>query len=131
MEINPGEELRKKEKILAVCAAGVNRSGFMKDILLRRGYDVFNKGVINNFIEPEDLEGVDMIVFASPNERKIFESRPELVQRVESESIKIREINVTQSDLDKATREKKVGELKAEIEAQLEGIGLRDLNQAP
>lgn len=131
MEIKPGEEVLKKEKVLVICAAGVNRSGFMKEILLGRGYDVFNRGVTNNFVEPEDLIGVEKIVFASPHERKIFESRPELMEIIENGLVKVSEINVTQSDLDKAIREKNIDGIKAEISLQLDGLGFVDLNQAP
>lgn len=120
-----------KGKILAICGAGINRSGHMKEILRGRGYEAENRGVINNKVETQDLDGVQTIIFASVNEQKIFETRPELMDIVRANGIELKHINATQSDDDRAHREHATTAFKEKIASELTSLGFTDLKKEP
>lgn len=118
------KEIPKEQRVLTVCGAGAHRSLYMAEILRERGYIANNRGVANNFAEEKDLWDIGMIVFASPAIREIFEKKENLMKIVGERNIELRNINVTQSDDDKAQREKNIDWIKEKIAQQLDDIGL-------
>lgn len=126
MEKTVTQEIINPGKVLPICAAGVNRSGIIRDVLRERGYDVLeNRGVNNNVVSAEDIQKADTIIFASGHEREWFEKNLGLSEAVTSKGVKILELNVTQSDQDKSRREKDEAGLRKKIEDQLDLIGLK------
>lgn len=131
MEKDSVVENFKKTSVLAVCAAGSDRSVYIAQVLNIRGYFATNAGVINghNYITPDDLSSVGIVVFSSIHEKKVFDRDKKLRSIVERNNIQIRVLNISENDKDRAHSSGGVERLKAEISIQLDSIGLKDLNE--
>lgn len=128
-----GRELEdfRKRSVLAVCAAGTDRSKYISDELNRRGYFASNAGVIknHNYVTPEDLSDIGTVIFSSLFEKKIFDTDIKLRSILHLNNIQVRVLNITESDKDRAHNVGSVDKLKAEIVKQLDCVGLTDLNK--
>lgn len=119
------DEFRKRT-ILAICAAGSDRSQYIAEELNDRGYVAMGAGVIqgHNYVTPEDLDSIGVIVFASPHEKKIFEKDKKLAELVKRNRIEVRVLNITESDKDRAHCGGRVSQLREDISKQLDCVGL-------
>jgi hypothetical protein len=115
--------------VLAVCFAGSDRSRYIAEKLNSRGYFATSAGVLenHNYVTPEDLMNIGIIVFSSINEKNIFDKDRKLKSIVERNHIQIRVLNITESDKNRAHDSGNVQSLKTEISKQLDCVGLKDL----
>jgi len=128
MEKDRSVEEFKIKSVLAVCAAGSDRSRYISEELNNRGYFATSAGVIrgHNYVTPEDLYGVGIIVFSSIHEKKIFEEDEKLKSLVSRYNIQIRVLNITESIKNRAHDSGKIEKLKDKISKQLDDVGLKD-----
>lgn len=119
------------KSVLAICAAGSDRSKYIAEELNKRGYFATNAGVISNhnYVTPEDLLNVGTVVFSSIHEKKTFDNNPKLKAIINSNNIQVRVLNITESLKDRAHNEDSVDKLRVEISTQLDNVGLVDLNK--
>lgn len=117
------------KSVLAVCFAGSDRSRYIAEELNNRGYFATSAGVLenHNYVTPEDLMNIGIIVFSSINEKNIFDNDRKLKSIVERNHIQIRVLNITESDKNRAHDSGNVQSLKTEISKQLDSVGLKDL----
>jgi hypothetical protein len=123
-------EMFRKRSVLAVCAAGTDRSHYISEELNKRGYFASSAGVLknHNYVTEQDLANIGIVVFASANEKNIFDREGRLKKVVNKNGISMRVISVTESDKNRAHDSGKIEELKQKIREQLDCIGLIDLN---
>lgn len=128
MEHNEFEDFRSKS-ILAVCAAGSDRSRYIAGELTRRGYFATAAGVLRNqnYVTEEDLSNIGIIVFSSVHEKRIFDKDRRLKKIIERNGIETRVLSITESDKNRAHDSNRVDELKKNISEQLDCVGLKDL----
>lgn len=117
------------KSVLAVCFAGSDRSRYIAEELNNRGYFATSAGVLknHNYVTPEDLMNIGIIVFSSVNEKNIFDKDRRLKSMIERHNIQVRVLNITESDKNRAYDSGEVQELKTEISKQLDSVGLKDL----
>lgn len=130
MESGHEVENFKKKSVLAICAAGTDRSKYISDALNDRGYFATSAGVLknHNYVTPEDITNVGTIVFSSVYEKSIFDKDQKLKSIINRDNIQIRVLNITESDKNRAHDSGNVERLKLEIAKQLDNVGLKDLN---
>lgn len=130
MEHSSEIENFKRKTVLAVCAAGTDRSRYISDELNARGYFATAAGVLknHNYVTESDLADVGIIVFASVNEKKVFEHDRRLKKLVDVNGIEIRVMSITENDKNKAHNTNQVESLKATVRQQLDCVGLKNLN---
>lgn len=121
----------KRKTVLAVCAAGTDRSRYISDELNKRGYFATAAGVLknHNYVTEPDLSNVGIILFSSINEKRIFEKDKRLRNFVDKNKIEIRIMSITENDKNIAHNTNQVEQLKSTIQRQLDCIGLQDLNK--
>lgn len=119
----------RKRSVLAVCAAGTDRSRYISEELNNRGYFASAAGVLknHNYVTEGDLANVGIIVFSSPHEKKIFDKDKRLKKIVAQNRIEERVMCITESDKDRAHNANKVEKLKSDIREQLDCVGLSNL----
>ena len=136
MYMESGHEVEdfKRKSVLAVCWAGTDRSQYIAEELNKRNYFATSAGVlknnnhaVSNYVTPEDLSNVGIVVFASIHERNAFCKDEKLKTIIKKNAIEVRVLNITESDKDRAHNYGKVDELRAEISKQLDCVGLKDL----
>ncbi len=129
MENNLEVEKFISKSVLAICAAGSDRSKYIAEELNKRGYFATNAGVLSNhnYVTPEDLFNVGTVVFSSIHEKKTFDNNPKLKAIIDNNNIQVRVLNVTESLKDRAHNEGSVDKLRAEISTQLDSVGLTNL----
>jgi hypothetical protein len=127
-EMNEVGEFRSRS-VLAVCCAGSDRSRYIAEELNNRGYFATGAEVMygQNYVTPEDLQNIGVIVFSSVHEKKIFDANSRLAAMVKRNGIEVRVLNITESDKDLAHNCGKLTELKENIARQLDCVGLTDL----
>lgn len=131
MESNHEIDDFKRRSVIAICSAGSDRSEYISEELNARGYFATHAGVTRNFnyVTPEDLSCVGIIVFSSIHEKKIFDRDTTLKTFVSRNDVQISVLNITESDKNRAHDSGNVEKLKAEISKQLDCVGLVDLNK--
>lgn len=131
MENDPRVEDFRRRSVIAICAAGSDRSEYISEELNARGYFATHAGVMknHNYVTAEDLTGVARIVFSSIHEKKIFDRDTKLKIFVNRNNIQISVLNITESDKDRAHDSGRVDQLKTQISSQLDCIGLVNLNK--
>ena len=117
------------KSVLAVCFAGSDRSRYIAEELNNRGYFATSAGVLknHNYVTPEDLMNIGIVVFSSINEKNIFDKDRRLKSVIERHNIQVRVLNITESDKNRAHDSGEVQALKSEISNQLDCVGLKVL----
>ncbi len=128
-EANSSPENFIKKSVLAICAAGSDRSRYIADELNNRGYFATNAGVNHNYnyVTREDLVNVGNVVFSSIYEKKLFDKDKKLKSILDNNGIQIRVINITEQDKDLAHNTGDLTSLKKRIAEQLDAIGFKNL----
>lgn len=118
----------RRRSVLAICAAGSDRSGYIAQELNRRGYFATQAGVMrgHNYVTTEDLVNVGIVVFSSVKEKYRFNKDKRLSGYVKRNGIEIRILNITESDKDLAHNTGNIEQLRKDISRQLDCVGLRD-----
>jgi predicted protein tyrosine phosphatase len=80
-----GDEMKKKIKVLAVCAKGLNRSKYLAQYLSGKGYSTKHGGVegyigwdgkdIANYLTPEVVDWADVIIIVRKRVSQIFKKK--------------------------------------------------------
>lgn len=129
MENNQDVEQFKRRSVFVICRAGSDRSKYIAEDLIQRGYNASHGGTIegHNYVTKDDLSYVGSIVFTSVFEKKQFDEDLSLKDFVKRNGINIRVMNITESDKNRAHDSGKIDALKKEISAQLDTLGFRDI----
>lgn len=131
MENNQDTERFKRKSVFVICRAGSDRSKYIAEELIQRGYYASHGGTLEgqNYVTKEDLSFVGSIVFSSVFEKKQFDEDLSLKDFVKRNGINIRVMNITECDKDRAHYSGKIDVLKKEISSQLDTLGFREIKE--
>jgi hypothetical protein len=129
MEKNTEINKFKEKSVYVICWAGSDRSKYIADELMQRGYLAEHGGVMDgqNYVTKEDLSYVGSIIFSSIFEKEKFDKDKDLKDFAKNNGIQIFVMNITESDKDRAHNSEKVDLLKKEVSSQLDHIGFKKL----